>query len=191
MFSADKVPDRIDQSSATPGPGGAAANRAGYTSVKFEGKGVLKFVSDLGPVRSDGMVPFYFLSVKIVFRLTDFSVKVSSDYPAGSCVYKVTVQHELDAHIRAPIVILYGYRGRLIARLNRTPLPTKQAPRWIKASDAVDVQKSYEDQVHRIVGDVRGQVAAALKKDRTDQDSPANYNAIYEKCPDVEWNRGR
>lgn len=191
MFAADRIPERIDQSSRAPGPGGAAANRAGYTTVKFNGKGALSFAPELGPARGDGMVPFYFLSVNIYFRLTDFAVKVSSDYPVGSCAYNVTVQHELDAHIRAPIRIMYSYRDPLVLKLNSIPSPTRLLPRWIRPSDADSVQKSYQDQVYRVVADFRAQVSAALNKDREDQDSPANYKAVYDKCPVVEWSRTR
>jgi hypothetical protein len=190
-FSADAIPTQIDQSSANPGPGGAAANRAGYTTVKFDGKGVLSFVPASGAARRDGTIPFYFISVNVFFRLTDFSVKVSSDYPAGSCAYNATVRHELNAHIKSPIKIMYGYRDALVNRLNVIPLPTQQLPRWIRPAEMEMTQKTYQDQVYRIVADVRSQVSAALKADRIDQDGPAKYKAVYDQCPAVEWNRTR
>ena len=191
VFTADQVPAQIDQSSRFPGPNGPAANRAGYTTVRFDGKGMLSFESDVGLPRNDKLVPFYFNSVNICFRLTDFAVKVSSYYPVGSCAYKATVQHELDAHIRAPIAIMNGYRDALIVKLNSVVLPTKTVPRWIRASERDSIEKPYQTQVYGIVADIRTQVSAALKKDRADQDSASNYKTIYDKCPAVEWSRTR
>ena len=188
-FTADQIPTKIDHSSRVPGPNGPSANRAGYTSVRFDGKGMLSFDSGLGSPRRDGRVPFFFNSVNVCFRLTDFDVKVSSDYPVGSCPYKVTLQHELDAHIRAPIMIMNGYRDALISKLNSILLPTVQVPRWISPSDRDSVEQAYQDPVVGAVRQIRDQVSAALRKDRADQDSPDKYKAVYDKCSVVEWTR--
>jgi hypothetical protein len=190
-FSADRIPQHIDHSSSNPGPAGSTADRAGHTSVKFNGKGVLSFAPVLGPVARTGMAPFFFQSVNIYFRLTDFAVAISSDYSVRSCAYRATLKHELDAHIRAPIQIMYGYRDRLIDRLNLIPLPTRQAPRWIHPWEIDAVQDAYEKQVYKVVSEVRAEVSAALKQDRIDQDSPANYARVYDQCPVVEWSHTR
>ena len=190
-FTADPVPDHFLHSAPNPGPTGSSANRAGFTHVRLEGKGLLSFQPAYGDPRRDKLVPFYYVSVKVLFRLTDFSVAISSNYPEGSCPYDATKQHELDAHIRAPIKILMSYRDPLIAQLNAIPLPTRQSPKWINKSDLDSVDGNFQSQVYRVVADIKTQVAADLNSDRDNQDSQDNYSKVYDKCRPAEWSRTR
>jgi hypothetical protein len=190
-FTADPVPDHFLHSNPNPGPNGSLANRAGFTHVRLEGRGLLSFQPALGVARRDGSVPFYDVNVTVLFRLTDFSVAISSNYPEGSCAYDATLQHELDAHIRAPIKILMSYRDPLIAQLNTIPLPTRHSPKWVHASEWEAVDGNFQGKVYQAVADIKAQVATDLNSDRDNQDSQDNYGKVYGKCPPAQWNRTR
>ena len=190
-FTADRIPHHFHHSDPNPGPNGSLANRAGFTHVRLEGRGLLSFQPAVGGARRDGLVPFYYVRVTVLFRLTDFSVAISSNYPEGSCAYKATEQLELDAHIRAPIEILMSYRDPLIAQLNTIPLPTRHSPKWIHRSEWEAVDGNFQGKVYQVVADIKTQVAADLLRDRDNQDSQDNYSRVFDKCPPAEWNRTR
>jgi hypothetical protein len=186
LFAADRIPTQIDHTQANPG----GENTGGHTSVLFDGRGALTFVSDTSDPRPDGTVAFFFRSVNVIFRLTDFAVAVSSDYPVGSCAYDATLRHEINAHVRGPIGIMYGFRDPLIARLNTVHVPTRAAPQRVPQADVARIQSAWQQQVFNIVGAFRRDVSRALAADRTRQDSRASYQRVYDQCPAVEWRRG-
>src|SRR3954465_6207230 len=95
-FLADAASSaQIDHSQAAPG---GSSQRAGHTSINFRGRGALTWQPETGRPRSDGTVPFFFRSVNIYFRLTDYVVQITSAYGVGSCAYNATRQHEFDEH---------------------------------------------------------------------------------------------
>jgi hypothetical protein len=138
-FSADPVSSAtVDHSQSAPG---GVATRAGHTSVSFSGKGGLTWAPETGTPRTDGMVPFYFRSVNVYFRLTDYVIQISSDYAQGSCTFNATMRHEVDEHILNPTRIMFGFRDQVIAALNRVRLPTQNAPDWVRP-DQVDATEA-------------------------------------------------
>jgi hypothetical protein len=165
------------------------ADRAGYTSVKQRAR--VTFVWDNGPARNDGMVPFFARSVNVFFWLDDFIVAVSSDYPAGSCVFNATRRHEFESHIRRPMQIFHSYREILITRLNAIPLPTEQMPLWLQPQTIAIRQQQLESQVAQAVGLIKQQLVLALRVDRDAQDSARSYQLVYDMCSPEEWARGR
>jgi hypothetical protein len=186
-FSADPASSAsIDHSQSAPG---GAAHRAGHTSIHFRGRGGLTWAPETGRARGDGMVPFYFRSVNVFFRLTDYVVQISSDYPAGSCAYEATMRHEVEEHIVNPTRIMYGFRDQVVAALNAVRLPTQTAPRWLRPDQVDAVEAEYIRQVGRVIQDYRNRVSAALRQAQAASDSPASYRAVYRQCPVEEWNR--
>ena len=128
-FDHADVPDTPDHSSRSPGPDsapGASADRAGYTKVTLKKKLAIDW--DNGPARADGMVPFFSRAVAVAFSLDPIIVAVSSDYPVGSCPYRVTLKHEIEDHAQAYLKIFLSYRDKLVNRLNAIPFPTESAP---------------------------------------------------------------
>ena len=186
-FSADPASSaRIDHSQ--PAPGGLA-HRAGHTSINFRGKGGLTWHTETGRPRADGLLPFWFRSVNVYFRLTDFVVQISSDYAAGSCAYNATLRHEVDEHIVNPTRVMYGFRDQVVNALNAIPLPTVMAPRWLRRDQAEVVEGEYIRRVGRVVQDFRTRVSAALRQAQAASDAAANYRLVYRQCPVEEWNR--
>src|SRR4051794_20343672 len=120
-FSVDPASSAtIDHSQSAPG---GAAHRAGRTSIDFRGKGGLTWQPETGTPRADGIVPFWFRSVNVYFRLTDYIVRITSDYAAGTCAYDATMRHEVDEHIVKPTRIMYGFRDQVVTALNAVRLP--------------------------------------------------------------------
>lgn len=186
-FLADPVSSaQIDHSQAAPG---GVSHRAGHTSISFRGRGGLTWHPETGIPRPDGLVPFFFTSVNIFFRLTDYVVQITSAYAAGSCAYNATLQHEVDEHILNPTRILYGFRDPLIQALNAVLLPTQTAPRLLRSNQVEMTEAEYIRQVGRVVQDFRTRVSAALRRAQAASDSAASYDLVYRQCPVEEWNQ--
>lgn len=186
-FSADPVSSaRIDHSQSAPG---GVAHRAGHTSINFRGKGGLTWQPETGAARGDGSLPFWFRSVNVYFRLTDYIVQISSDYPKGSCAYSATLRHELKEHIVNPTQVMYSFRDQVVNALNAVVLPIAEAPRWIRRTEAQIVEKEYIQRVGRVVQNFRTRISAELGRAQRASDSPANYRLVYQQCPVEEWNR--
>jgi hypothetical protein len=186
-FSADPVSSAtIDHSQAAPG---GDARRAGHTSISFRGKGGLTWQPETGAPRADGLVPFYFSSVNVYFRLTDYIVAITSDYPAGSCTYNATMRHEVDEHIVNPTRIMYGFRDPLVTALNAVPVPTRIAPQWVHPNQVSAVEKGHIGKVGRVIQLYRDRVSAALRTAKAASDSPASDQLVHKQCPIEEWNR--
>jgi hypothetical protein len=186
-FSADPVSSAtIDHSQAAPGGG---AHRAGHTSISFRGKGGLTWQPETGTPRTDGLVPFYFRSVNVYFRLTDYVVGITSDYPVGSCAYNATMRHEVDEHIVNPTRVMYGFRDPFVTALNAVRLPTQIAPQWVHPNLVNAVESGYIRQVGQVIQTYRSRVSTALRLAQAASDSPASYRRVYLQCPIEEWNR--
>jgi hypothetical protein len=186
-FLADPASSgRIDHSQAAPG---GNSQRAGHTSINFLGNGALTWHSETGSAGPGGTVPFYFRSVNVYFRLTDYVVLIASGYAEGSCAYNATFRHEVDEHIVNPTRIMYSFRDPLILALNALRLPTSAAPRWILPTQAEAVEADYIRQVGPIIRGFRTRVSAALRQAQADSDAPERYRLVYRQCPIEEWNR--
>lgn len=188
-FQTSQVPDSVDHTRSNPGPSTTGVDRAGYTSFKQRAR--VEFVWDNGQPRNDGMVPFFARSVDVRFRLDDFIVAVSSDYPAGSCAFSATRKHEFESHIYRPIKTFNSYRETLVTRLNTIKMPTEQAPIWLRPEAIANRQEQLEGQVAQVVGSLKQQLVQALRADRESQDSQQSYKVVYDTCSPQDWARGR
>jgi hypothetical protein len=189
-FSHDQIPQQVDHSRPQPGPAGATANRAGFTSVTSRAR--LTAAWDNGPMGADGRFPFFALSINVYFRLTDFLIAISSDFVAHSCAYQVTLRHELDAHIYDPIRIFHTYRDVLIRRLNVINVPTREAPfRVASNAEAATRQEEVERLVVDAIGQTRREIVRDLEQARDRHDSSAAYRLVHNQCTDAQWASGR
>lgn len=186
-FLADPVSSaRIDHSRAAPG---GNTHSAGHTSINFRGRGALTWRPETGQRRPDGTVPFFFRSVNIYFRLTDYIVQITSAYSEDSCTYNATLRHEIDEHIVNPTRIMYSFRDPFIQTLNTVRVPTQAAPRLLRPGQVDAVEAEYIRQVGRVVQTFRTRVSAALRRAKAASDSPESYQLVYRQCPVEEWNR--
>jgi hypothetical protein len=186
-FSADPASSAtINHSQAAPG---GVAHRAGHTSINFKGQGGLTWQPETGRPRPDGLLPFYFRSVNVYFRLTDYVVRITSDYAVKSCAYNATLRQELNEHIVNPTRIMYGFRDQVVTALNSVPMPTQNRPRWLHPNLVNPTEAELIRQVGRIVQAYRQLVSTALRRAQAASDSPASYQMVYRQCPIEEWNR--
>jgi len=188
-FNADPIPDRaaVDRSASRPGPDNGVADRAGYTKVHLDGRGMLKIDWRAGKARGDGKVPLYAETAEVTFHLTDYVVAISSDYPEQSCAFEATLRHELSAHIKRPIDLFKARREDMVLRLNRIPLPTKDHPRWIRDVEFDPVSDGLGEQVRQEIAAVRQELVSALKTDRAVQDDAQHYDVVYKTCKPADW----
>jgi hypothetical protein len=176
-----------DHSQSAPGPARTGADRAGYTRVEVQKRA--SFFRDNGPARADGLVPFFFRSGNIFFWLDPIEIAVSSDYPVGSCPYRVTWQHEL-SHAHAYAEIFHSFRDVLVKRLNRIELPTESSPQWVDPAVITVVGAQLERPVVDAVKQLNREMLDAMKADRAAKDSPSSYAAVYRQCSPAEWAGG-
>jgi hypothetical protein len=176
----------IDHSRSAPGGG---AHRTGHTSIDFPGRGGLTWQPETGAPRADGLVPFYFHSVNVYFRLADYVVRILSDYAAGSCSFNATMRHEAGEHIVNPTRLMCGFRDQVAVALNAVRLPTQNAPLWLHPNQVDAVESGYIRQVGGVIQNYRKRVSAALRRAQAASDSPASYQRAYRQSPAEEWNR--
>jgi len=177
-------PPAPDQSQARPGPGGAIANRAGYTQIRLQ-----KHVSiawDNGPIAPDGHIPLYARSVNIFFWLDPIKVLVSSDYAEGSCPYRVTLAHER-SHVEAFLRIFHAGRSSLLERLNRVALPTQANPVLVDTPGSQIMQDTIGERLRQAILAHSAYMVAQMEADRFAKDTPAAYRAVYGQCSIAEW----
>jgi hypothetical protein len=193
-FSADPASSaRIDHSQAILG---GDPTKVGLTAIDFlagnigspGGRGGLTWQKVTGSPRVDGSIPFWFSSVNVYFRLTDYVVQITSDYAERSCVYNATFRHEVNEHILTPTRIMYSFRDPFVMALNALPpLPTKAAPRWIQPNKVAIFERGYINLVGGVVTDFRRKVSDALQQARAASDSDASYKWEKRQCPIKEW----
>jgi hypothetical protein len=163
------------------------AGRAYFGSLP--GRGALTWKPETGSPRADGLVPFYFRSVNVYFRLTDYVVRITSDYAAGSCAFNATLRHEVVELMLNPTRMMYGFRDQVVAALNAVRLPTQNTPQWLRPNEVDAVESRYIQQVGDVIRTYRSRVSAAFQRAQAASDSPASYQNVYRQCPVDEWNR--
>ena len=178
------VPSTPDHSASSPGPGGAAANRAGYTSATLGAHANADW--DNLPANASGQIGLFVTRVNVEYTLDPITVAVSSDYAVGSCPYRVTLAHELE-HAAAYLRIFTAARDSLRAALVAVPTPTRAAPRWVAPAAAGAEQDAWAAAFRAAVGRHRASVRAEMDADRDRRDAPSSYAAVYARCPAGEW----
>ena len=185
-FIHDRIPFQVDHSKLNPGPNNSSASRAGYTSIKSKPR--LKIQWENIYASNGKPIAIYLKSVVIFFHLYDFLIAVSSGYPKESCPYKVTLRHELDAHIYDPIRIFHSYRNILIKRLNAISVPTKSIPLSINIQASKKEIKAKEEKIDKLIFNIvlktKKEIAIKLIRARNHHDSNVSYisglSSMYE-----------
>jgi hypothetical protein len=179
-------PTAPDHSQKYPGPGGALADRAGYTLAKVHKD--MNIAWDIGSTRSGGLIPLFAKSVNIFYRLDPIQISVSSDYAAASCPYRVTLAHE-QSHLSAYVLLFHAGRESLITALNRAVVPTQNAPVLVQPSNIKGQQEAIGSSLKQIVQTHATDLNTQMKKDKAAKDTPAAYDVEYAKCPANQWGR--
>ncbi len=125
----------------------------------------------------------YLTSVDVDFGWNRVEVYVPSEFPKGSCEYKVVLDHE-NQHVAINRALLREFAPRLRARIEKVLAGTK--PYYTR---------SREGGTDAALGDLNKQLSGMLKEFEALQisrnagiDSPSNYQALSAMCKD--WDRG-
>jgi hypothetical protein len=183
-FVSDNVPSAPDHTHAYPGPGGAAADLAGYTRVKVGGQ--MKLNWDSLPAKPGAGVPVFLRSIEISYRLSPIVVMVSSRYALNSCPYNVTWQHEL-SHVNAFRQIFTRSRESLKYALLNVQVPLQASPTEVEPAKVNAVQADVEQRLAAAIITHRAALKTELEGDRDEKDSPAAYAATHAQCPINQW----
>jgi hypothetical protein len=183
-FQNTTPPNAPDHTQQHPGPGGAAAHRAGFTRVHLGKR--MNIAWDIGPAQSDGRIPLFAKSVNIFYRLDPIEVHVSSDYATNSCPYRVTLEHER-SHVRDFLRIFHSGREPLVSMLEQVAVPTEDVPRFVDSSDVEAVQDEIGEQLRQVILSHSSALVAQMEADRNAKDAPTAYAAVYARCPPNEW----
>jgi len=184
VFRHGAVPAAPDHGSPSPGPGGATANRAGYTRARLGAHANAEW-DNVAP-NASGQIGLFVTRATVEYSLDPIEVFVSSDYAVGSCPYRVTLEHEME-HANAYLRIFDAARESLRATLAALPTPTRAAPRWMAPAAAAAEQDAWAATFRATVGRHRTAARAEMDADRDRRDAPAAYAAVYARCPAAEW----
>lgn len=121
-------------------------------------------------------------SVEVEFSYTKMDVYVSSQYPVGSCAYRVILAHE-NQHVAINNRALQKYLDlmRQALRRNRT-IPTKDHP--LVTSSFKEGQDIIAARVSRIIQPLYGRYKQEVLRENRKIDTMRNYRRIQAQCKD-------
>jgi hypothetical protein len=137
---------------------GGAAPRAGHTSIDLRAKGALTWQTGTGRSRADGLVPFYFYSVNVYFRLTVYVVRSTLYQAAEPYADDAPMRHKVDEHIINPLRMMYGFRDQVVTALNAVRLPTEDAPQWLRPNQVGAMESGYVRRVSEVIKNHRNRL---------------------------------
>lgn len=121
-------------------------------------------------------------SVEIDFSYTKMDVYVSSQYPEGSCPYRVILAHE-NQHVAINNRVLKKYLGLMKQAIRRDrSIPTKDRP--ISAGSFKEGQDIIAARIARIIQPLYDHYKREVRWDNRMIDTMRNYGRIQAKCKD-------
>lgn len=184
-FTHVAPPAQPDHSQANPGPSGTGANRAGFTRIGHRPS--LSIMWGRTPTPNDqGQIGIYVRSANVGFDAHTLTVAISSDYPPGSCPYRVTHAHEY-RHAYNFLRIFREHRLTMVQQAEGIPLPKMQNPLYVDPAQAGAMQEQLADPLVQAIRGVKSQITADMTADRNAMDSPDAYAHEYAQCPASEW----
>lgn len=184
-FTHVAPPASPDHSQSNPGPPGNAANRAGFTRVTHRPSLSIMWDRTFTP-NAQGQVGIFVRSANVGFNVHTLLVAISSDYPCGSCPYRVTYAHEY-RHAHNFLRIFRQHRATMVQRAEGIPLPTEQNPRYVDPAQENTVQEQIAAPLVQAIREVKTQITNDMSADRNAMDSPAAYAQEYAQCPSSDW----
>lgn len=184
-FTHVAPPASPDHSQSNPGPPGNAANRAGFTRVTHRPSLSIMWDSTLTS-NAQGQVGIFVRSANVGFNVHTLLVAISSDYPRGSCPYRVTYAHEY-RHAHNFLRIFRQHRATMVQRAEGIPLPTEQNPHYVDPAQVDTTQEQMAAPLVQAIREVKSQITNDMTADRNAMDSPAAYAQEYAQCPSTDW----
>jgi hypothetical protein len=156
------------------------AHEPGLTNFGFEWK--FGFES-MDSTNSRGDVDrFWITRLDILFAMTQFDVYVSSNYPTGSCPYRVILDHE-NTHVAINQRVFRKYAEILKQKIGSDPnLPTREKP-W-KVTSVAQGKAMFNDYVERVLGPLFKEFWREERMENAQIDLPSSYRKTSAECTD-------
>ena len=119
-------------------------------------------------------------SVDVSFSYAQMNVYVSSQYPEGSCPYRVILNHE-NQHVAIDKRVLDKYRARIERALKRSrSIPTKAHPMSVISMN--NGKAVIADRLNRIVDPILAAYKKEIIRENGKIDTPASYRRTQALC---------
>ena len=120
-------------------------------------------------------------NLRVEFTYDTLNVYVTSAYPEGSCEYQATLDHE-NQHVAVHRSLYESYRKVFEDAIGAaTEIPLASHP--IVAGSLEEGKKKIGDLISAAVDVPFNQFKDALQAEQAKLDTPENYAALKEKCP--------
>jgi len=119
-------------------------------------------------------------SVDVSFSYAQMNVYVTSQYPVGSCPYRVVLNHE-NQHVSIDQRVLAKYRAKMEWALKRSrSIPTKRHPMSVVSMN--NGKAVIADRLNRIVNPILAAYQNEIKRENGKIDTPTNYRRTQALC---------
>ena len=140
----------------------------------------LKTDYEIGGLRQGRHIRVWAESVRADFSFRKMEVYVSSQYPEGSCQYKVILTHE-NQHVAINLDTLKKYREIMARALMKTrSIPTKAHPLTVKSLD--QGKKIIAARINRLIQPIYTRFKRAVLRENETIDTIANYRRTQALC---------
>jgi hypothetical protein len=151
-------------------------NHPGFTRVTFSPKFSLA-INSRKTARGEEV---WVEGVKVDFSIVRMDVYISTEYPVGSCGYKVILDHE-NQHVIFHLRTYKKYMALLKRQLERSvKIPVKKRP--ILAASREQGREMIAGRLERFLEDFQNRCIAEVNIDNQRIDRPVNYKRIWKRC---------
>jgi hypothetical protein len=122
-------------------------------------------------------VCFWVDSVRLEF--TPVQVLLASEYPRGSCEYRVTREHEM-LHYRDMQILFRRYQPLIVAALRQAGFPTAEQPVFV--GSMMEGKNQITRQLQNTLQPIYALMDQALQEDADRRDAPEERVLTWSKC---------
>jgi hypothetical protein len=117
----------------------------------------------------------------IEVEFTPVEILLASEYPAGSCEYKATREHEM-LHYQDLQILFIRYRALIIAALRQAGFPTVQRPVFV--GSVMEATNQSEARLRSTLQPIYSLMKQAREADADARDAPEQRVLTWSKCTD-------
>ena len=122
---------------------------------------------------------FWVKSIQVEF--TPVEILLASEYPAGSCEYKATREHEM-LHYQDLQILFMRYRALVIAALRQAGFPTIQRPVFV--GSVMEATNQSQTRLRSTLQPIYALMKKARQADADARDAPEQRVLTWSKCTD-------
>jgi len=122
-------------------------------------------------------VCFWVESIRLEF--TPVQVLLASEYPRGSCEYRVTRDHEM-LHYRDMQILFIRYQALVVAALRQAGFPTAERPVFV--ASVMEGESQISARLQNTLQPIYALMGQALQADADRRDAPDERVLTWSKC---------